>query len=409
MTKWGVEISLSLTPESFYRMHHLYRSSLLLAWTGAASIVLLSGTAQATSFAPSTPDSAQVNDPARTEFDFMIECDPLYAEGIGSGPGSLIQGSQARSLHSRSENRLGLRPPKCVVQGTKDGGTFECECADGKKTDGPLSAKDALAMHESIGDGFEWCEQKVEAVCGTLTPPVESICENEHGVCAITAYSRTPDQTFSDLEQTCECFDDRTWLASTPTISSFELDQKTLDKTCQTEVARCAPDKAKEQGDSVIELPKETLSYPMALGCMDEHGICRVYSDKNKFWTNCECLSEDDGSFGVEAPWPLDNIKDMLETCREEMKDCAPSQDSDSEPEPEDEPEDDADAEKDSDAEPGCPDKGQGAWPKGGNAEPKPDVLGDGCSMNNRGKGALLALLALPGLGLRTRRRRRSS
>lgn len=297
-----------------------------------------------------------------TEFEFTVDCDPLYAEGTGSGyHASKRRNTRTSASRLANEGRLGLRPPKCSIEGNQDGGTFSCECADGSKTDGTVSVADAKAMHDNFIDSFEWCEDKVQQVCGKLTQPMESVCENDYGVCAITAYSRTPDLAFSDLEQTCECNDERTWLASTPTISSFKLDQKTLDNTCLAEVARCAPEKSDEQATSAIELPKETLSYPMALGCMDTYGMCRVYSDESEHWTHCECFAQEGGASGVEAPWPLASIPDMLVLCKEELAMCPPEEI----PEPEDEPKD-----ENGDTQPGCPD--QGELPKGENDDAQP-------------------------------------
>lgn len=352
----------------------------MLAFTGAASLCCL------------TTPSAHAASTSREEFDFQIECDPLHAEGSGS--------SGYVAMNHRAENRLGLRPPKCELKGTQAGGSFACECADGSKSDGSLSATDTLNIHQGILGGFEWCENKVEEVCGALTTPVESICENEHGVCAITAYSRIPGQAFSELEQTCECYDDRTWLASTPTISSFKFDQATLDETCKAEVARCAPEKSEKQASSAIELPKEILSYPKALGCMNSNGRCRVYSDQNNHWTDCQCFIDENEGFGVEAPWPLETIHDMLVVCKEEILDCPDFDVS----EPEDEPEDEAadgEEDKDSDAGPGCPGS------EGDHVKPKPDAFPVGCAVNASSLGGRWGLLALAGLGLIARRRRR--
>lgn len=360
--------------------------SFLLAWTGVVSICLVTTASVQASFKRDRAAEEPLNQGAdRSEFELMVECDPLHAHGSGAGYKSRV--AQIRGARMSGAERLGLRPPKCIVEATQDGGSFACECADGSKSKGKISPVQAHSLHKDAVDSFEWCEGKIEEACGALTPPMESICENDHGVCSIIAYSRTPDAEFSDLEQTCECNDDRTWVASTPVISSFKIEQKTLDQTCRAEMARCAPSRVSERASKAIELPQDILSYPKALGCMDSFGTCKVYSDENKYWTDCRCFADEHEGFGVEAPWPLDSIQDMLFACHEDLDAC----------EPEDLPEPDVEP----DTEGG--DDGPSA-PDGEQVEPKPDILPIGCTLGKAGSSSLLGLLFLCLLPGRRRR-----
>lgn len=369
--------------------------------------LILAGVAGLCLLAPITAHASLVSDAAdstallgqstkrQAKFEFTVYCDPVNAEGMGSGY------SRAGQRGSKTP-RFGMRPPQCVLKADQSGGSFDCECADGKKHEGKFSDKEALEMHEGVVDSFDWCENKVKEVCKIETPTMKSVCENEHGVCGITAYGRNAGKDYSDLKQECYCKDDQSWTASTPTVSGFELDQATLDKACKSEVARCAPDQVSTQASDAIELPDEILSHPRGMGCMNNHGTCRVFAYKDKFTTNCGCFATPDEEEGVEAPVVLGSLKAMLLTCREELAYCEEETDTDEEKEPEDEPED-AEEGTGGEVEPGDVGDDQ---PGAGNAQPRPKVLPIGCSLDGSGFGGLWGLLALPGLCLLTRRRR---
>lgn len=384
-----------------------HRSFRTLGLAGVASLYLLLPVAAQAAFGPS---SAQLNETLdeegkrRSEFDFTVHCDPFYAEGYGE--------SSDFASRSTKTPRFGLRPPRCVLKADQKGGSFECECVDGKKSKGIISAKEALEMHTDKIDSFDWCEDKVKEVCDIQTPTLSSVCESEHGICAITAYGRKAGKEYTDLEQECHCEDENTWLASTPTNSNFELDQATLDNSCQAELAHCAPSQIEKRASEAIELQDEILSYPKGMGCMNENGMCQVYAYKDKFRTNCECYAFPDEGFGLEGPDVLGGLQDMLALCREEVATCPP----DDTPEPEEDPEDDCEDESDgthepspgSEAESGEGEEGAGELPDPEKVQPGAKVLPIGCSLTKRGFGGFWGLLAFPALCL-WRRRRRSS